>query len=165
MDYSAYLPIVVLLVLSTAFAALSFLASGLLGPSRPTLAKEAPYECGIVPTRETAQRFPVRFYLVAMIFIVFDIEIIFIYPWAVIYERQLKAFGLVEMVVFAAAVFVSFLYLISNGALDWGPRRRFRPAGEARTTESTLRRIPREPDGGTAAEAGQVADREPAEVH
>jgi NADH-quinone oxidoreductase subunit A len=149
-DYSSYLPIVALLVLSTLFAGLSFLASKLLGPSRPTLAKEGPYECGIVPTRETAERFPVRFYLVAMIFIIFDIEIVFIYPWAVIYEHQLKAFGLVEMVVFAVAVFVSFMYLISNGALDWGPPKRTaqpqaaREGMEAvRTAASTVRRVPR----------------------
>jgi NADH-quinone oxidoreductase subunit A len=168
-DYIAYLPIVVLFVLASAFALLSFLASALLGPKRPTLAKEAPYECGIVPTREPAQRFPVRFYLVAMIFIIFDIEIIFLYPWAVIYERQLKAFGLVEMLVFAVAVFVSFVYLISNGALDWGPRRRVRPSGEARTTASTIRRIPRDGAGGDGAAAevpeAAVTELEPAEVH
>src|ERR1700730_561361 len=119
-----YLPIVAMLVLATLFGALSFTASRLLGPSRPTSAKLAPYECGIVPSREPAQRFPVRFFLVAMIFIIFDIEIIFLYPWAVIY-RQLDTFGFGEMVVFAIAVFVSFLYLISNGALDWGPAQRF----------------------------------------
>src|SRR5918997_4010116 len=100
-----------MLVLATLFAGLSILASKLLGPKRPTLAKSAPYECGIVPDREPAERFPVRFYLVAMIFIIFDIEIIFIYPWAVIY-RDLGAFGLVEMGIFAALVFASFVYLI-----------------------------------------------------
>ena len=83
-----YLPIVVLFVLGVLFAALSFLASGLLAPrKRPTAAKVAPYECGIVPDREPPQRFPVRFYLVAMIFIIFDIEIVFLYPWAVVYRR------------------------------------------------------------------------------
>jgi NADH-quinone oxidoreductase subunit A len=116
-----------------------------LGPRKPTPAKLAPYECGIVPSREPAQRFPVRFYLVAMIFIIFDIEIIFIYPWAVIYQ-QLDTFGLAEMVVFAIAVFVSFLYLISNGALDWGPRPRVADSmarSETRTSSSTIRRVPR----------------------
>src|SRR5947208_9253077 len=111
-----YLPLLVMLVLAGLFAGLSFLASGLLGPKRPTAAKLAPYECGIVPDREPAERFPVRFYLVAMIFIIFDIEVIFLYPWAVIY-RQLRAFGLWEMVVFAAVVFFSFVYLLANGAL------------------------------------------------
>ena len=141
-----YLPIFVMLVLATLFAGLSFLASSLLGPKKPTGAKAAPYECGIVPTREPAERFPVRFYLVAMIFIIFDIEIIFLYPWAVIF-RQLDVFGLVEMIVFAVAVFVSFMYLIANGGLDWGPAKRMRPAATTpteRTTESTVRRIRRE---------------------
>jgi len=143
-----YLPIVVLLVLGFLFAALSFLASSLLGPrQRPTTAKRAPYECGIVPDREPPQRFPVRFYLVSMIFIIFDIEIVFLYPWAVIY-RQLHAFGLVEVIVFAAVVFASFLYLVSNGALDWGPAKRLRPAlsDERRTTQSTVGRVG--PEGG-----------------
>src|SRR5712664_3059828 len=102
-----YLPIFILFVLAFVFAFASFFASGLLGPSRRTAAKEAPYECGIVPTREPAERFPVRFYLVAMIFIIFDIEIIFLYPWAVVF-RQLGPFGLWEMLVFAVAVFASF---------------------------------------------------------
>ena len=151
---AAYLPIVALLVLAGVFAAGSFVASKLLAPSRPTAAKEGPYESGIVPTHEPAQRFPVRFYLVAMIFIIFDIEIVFTYPWAVIYSRDLGKFGLVEMVVFAFAVVVSFLYLISNGALDWGPSRRVRPADDEplRTTTSTVRRVAKPatgPAGGT----------------
>jgi NADH-quinone oxidoreductase subunit A len=137
-----YLPIVLLMVLATAFAGASLFMSRMLGPKKPTAAKVAPYESGIVPTREPAQRFPVRFYLVAMIFIIFDIEIIFLYPWAVIF-RQLELFGLIEMAVFALAVFVSFVYLLSRGALDWGPSRRLArgdvPTG--RTTDETVRRI------------------------
>jgi NADH-quinone oxidoreductase subunit A len=142
---SDYLPILTLLVLAGLFAALSFVASGLLAPKRPTGPKSAPYECGIVPTREPAERFPVRFYLVAMIFIIFDIEIIFLYPWAVIF-RRLELFGLVEMGVFAIAVFVSFLYLISRGALDWGPVSRRQPTlvASERTSDSTVRRISRD---------------------
>jgi NADH-quinone oxidoreductase subunit A len=139
----SYLPIFFLFVLGFVFAALSLAASKLLAPKRPTLAKEAPYECGIVPTSEPPQRFPVRFYLVAMIFVIFDIEIIFLFPWAVVYG-QLGRFGLVEIVVFAAAVFFSFVYLVSNGALDWGPVKRVqriaRPAS-GRTTRSTVRRV------------------------
>jgi NADH-quinone oxidoreductase subunit A len=148
---SAYLPIVALLILATVFAGLSFTASGLLAPRKPTVAKGQPYECGIVPTLEPAERFPVRFYLVAMIFIIFDIEIIFTYPWAVIYA-DLRLYGLVEMVVFSVAVFVSFLYLISNGALDWGPSRRgLRPVitPAVRTSASTVRRVSKEPAGGS----------------
>jgi NADH-quinone oxidoreductase subunit A len=138
-DFAQYLPIFCLLVLATLFAALSFAASRLLAPRRPTPAKQAPYECGIVPRREPAERFPVRFYLVAMIFIVFDIEIVFLYPWAVVF-RQLAVFGLVEMIVFGVFVVVAFAYLVANGALDWGPRKRLRTA-PPRTTESTVRRI------------------------
>jgi NADH-quinone oxidoreductase subunit A len=140
-----YLPILTLLVLATLFSVLSFLASRLLAPRRPTAAKSAPYECGIIPDREPAERFPVRFYLVAMIFIIFDIEIIFLYPWAVVSDR-LGAYGLAEILLFAAAVFVSFVYLIANGALDWGPVKHLRRLevrlGE-RTTTSTVRRISR----------------------
>jgi NADH-quinone oxidoreductase subunit A len=152
----SYLPIFLLIVLGIAFAGLSFIASRLLAPQRPTAAKEAPYECGIVPTHEPANRFPVRFYLVAMIFIIFDIEVIFLFPWAVVF-RQLGTFGLVEILVFAAAVFVSFVYLISNGALDWGPIKRVRPVATAepvRTSTSTVRR--HGPDGPSGA-SGEAA--------
>src|SRR5213082_1910257 len=154
-----YLPLLTMLILASVFAGASFFASGLLAPKRPTAAKEAPYECGIVPDREPAQRFPVRFYLVTMIFVIFDIEIIFLYPWAVIYRADLQTFGLIEMVVFAVAVFVAFVYLISNGALDWGPAKRLRPempagaAGTGRTTSSTVRRVGR-PVGGDGDDGG-----------
>jgi NADH-quinone oxidoreductase subunit A len=152
-----YLPILTLLVLATVFSVLSFLASRLLAPRRPTAAKSAPYECGIIPDREPAERFPVRFYLVAMIFIIFDIEIIFLYPWAVVSDR-LGAYGLAEMLLFAAAVFVSFVYLIANGALDWGPVKHLRRMevrlGE-RTSTSTVRRISR--DTGGQGRSGEAA--------
>jgi NADH-quinone oxidoreductase subunit A len=149
---AAYLPIATLLVLAAVFAAGSFLASRILAPSRPTAAKEGPYESGIVPSSDPAQRFPVKFYLVSMIFVIFDIEIIFTYPWAVIFARDLGGYGLVEMLLFAVVVIVSFLYLISNGALDWGPSRA--PAAPAqereRTTRSTVQRVRkvRRTDGG-----------------
>jgi len=139
-----YLPVVALLVLATLFAAVSLVMSRLVAPRRETVAKNGPYECGIVPSREPPERFPVRFYLVAMIFIVFDIEIIFLYPYAVI-SRQLGVFGLVEMIVFAVAVFASFVYLLANGALDWGPAQRQPRTGGAvdptRTLTSTVRRV------------------------
>ena len=118
-----YLPLVALLVLTVAFAAISILASRLLAPRSPNDRKQAPYECGIIPAQEVPERFPVRFYLVAMIFIVFDIEIIFFYPWAMAH-RGIGLFGLVAALVFTVAVFESFVYLIGNGALEWGPRRR-----------------------------------------
>jgi NADH-quinone oxidoreductase subunit A len=143
---AAYLPLVVMFVVAMGFAITNFVLFGILQPKRRTAAKEAPYESGIVPTRGPAERFPVRFYLVAMIFVIFDIEIVFTYPWAVIYSHDLGKYGLVEMVVFTVAVFVSLLYLVSNGALDWGPVRRTGrtdvPPTSERTTSSTVQRVP-----------------------
>ena len=81
-----------------------------------------------------------RFYLVSMIFIIFDIEIVFLYPWAVVFH-QIATFGLIEVIVFAAVVFVSFLYLISNGALTWGPPKTLQAGMPARTSDSTISRI------------------------
>lgn len=139
-----YLPIVVLLILAVLFAALSFVASRLLAPRSPNDRKAAPYECGIIPGRETPERFPVRFFLVAMIFIVFDIEIIFFYPYALAYG-SLGVFGLAMIMVFTFAVFESFVYLISNGALEWGPLKQVaHPSGALspeRTADSTIRRV------------------------
>jgi NADH-quinone oxidoreductase subunit A len=162
-----YLPLLALFVLAAAFAAGSFLASGLLAPRDPSEAKQAPYECGIVPTREAPERFPVRFFLVAMIFIVFDIEIIFFYPWAVAYGG-LGIFGLVLILVFSFAVFESFVYLIGNGALEWGPLKQVAaPTGmlsSERTIESTIRRVGLEDRGASPmandadeADAGEAA--------
>ncbi len=138
-----YLPILALMVLGVLFAAISFVASGLLAPNRKTSAKTAPYECGIEPAQDTPDRFPVLFFLIAMIFIVFDIEIIFLYPYATIF-RQLGLFGLIAIFIFAFAVFESFVYLIGNGALDWGPLKRIerqRLVDPLRTAESTIRRV------------------------
>jgi NADH-quinone oxidoreductase subunit A len=117
-----YLPILSLVVLVMLFASLSFLASKLLGPKRPTAAKDAPYECGNVPEIEPAERFPVKFYLVAMAFIVLDVEIIFLYPFTTVL-RDLGEYGLVAMGVFLLVLLVPFAYLLSTGAVSWGPVR------------------------------------------
>jgi NADH-quinone oxidoreductase subunit A len=136
-----YLPILIMAVLAFGFTVFSLVSSAMLAPKKkPSAAKLAPYECGIVPSVEPPQRFPVRFYLVSMIFIIFDIEIVFLYPWAVVFH-QIATFGLVEVIVFAAVVFVSFLYLISNGALTWGPPKALQPGMPSRTSESTITRI------------------------
>jgi NADH-quinone oxidoreductase subunit A len=140
-----YLPIVLLLGLIALFAGGSVMASRMLAPRRPTAAKQGPYESGIAPRYEAAARFPVRFYLVAMIFIIFDIEVIFLYPWATRYH-QLWTFGLAEMATFAVVVFIAFAYLVSNGALDWGPRIRRggrAPVDLLRSPTATVRRVPR----------------------
>jgi NADH-quinone oxidoreductase subunit A len=139
-----YLPVAALLVLAVLFGALSFVASRLLAPRRPSAAKEAPYECGIVPSREPPERFPVTFYVVAMLFIIFDIELIFIYPFAV--DRTfLGVPALWSMLAFSVVFFVAFVYVVARGALEWGPigkQRRMGPAVSAeRTLSSTIRRV------------------------
>ncbi len=157
-----YLPILVLFVLAFLFVFGSILASTLLGPKRrETAAKLAPYECGIVPENEPAERFPVKFYLVAMIFIIFDIEVIFLYPWAVLFNRM-GTFALVEMVLFSLSVLVAFIFLIANGALDWAPqsalRKLDRGLAELRTSATTIRRVPKP----AATPSASVSDGEAA---
>ena len=151
-----YLPVLALLVLTALFGGISLIMARLLNPPKPNASKVAPYECGIVDQTEPPERFPVRFYLIAMIFIVFDIEIIFFYPFTMVYS-ELGWFGVAAIVIFSAAVFESFLYLISNGALDWGPARAVRRSrlmlGAERTTSTTVRRVGTEGrEGVTGAE-------------
>ena len=138
-----YLPILAMLVLAILFAAISIVVSKVLAPRRPSAAKASPYECGIVPGRDVPERFPVKFFLVAMIFIVFDIEVIFLFPFATVF-RSLGGFGIAAIVIFSAAVFESFVYLISNGALDWGPIKNLHRSdvtSPSRTSTSTVRRV------------------------
>ena len=117
-----YLPILTMIVLVVIFVAVSFLASQLLTTKRPTKAKTASYECGIVSEQEPVERFPVRFYLVALTFIVLDVEIIFLYPFTTII-LQLGGYGLALMGTFLLVLIVPFAYLLSVGGLDWGPVR------------------------------------------
>ena len=117
-----YLPIAVMIGVVFAFVFLSFVASEMLGPSNPNAAKQAPYECGIVPEVEPADRFPVKFYLVAMSFIVLDVEIVFLYPFATVF-REFGAYGIWLMGTFIAVLLVPFGYLLSVGALQWGPKQ------------------------------------------
>ena len=131
-----YLPLLVMFVLAVAQVVLLVTVSRLLAPARKTVAKEAPYECGIVPSREPPERFPVTFYLVAMIFIVFDIEIIFLFPWATVY-RALGGYGLGVMAAFIVPFFLSFVWEISQGGLDWGPIKRGRQLLSAVSAERT----------------------------
>ena len=113
-----YLPVVTMAVLAVVFAAVSLFMSKLLAPRRPTTAKSAPYESGIIPARDNPERFPVHFYLVAMIFVVFDIEIIFLYPFAVAFDA-LGWFGLIEMFIFMVTVFIAYAYVWRRGGLEW----------------------------------------------
>ena len=113
-----YLPILALILIATAFAGATMFLSSRLGPERPTPAKLSPYECGITPVGTARDRFRVQFYLVAMLFIIFDIEIVFLYPWAVIVQ-DLKVFGLIEMAVFILVLLLGFLYAWKKGGLEW----------------------------------------------
>ncbi len=130
-------------ILAILFAGISLIASKLRAPRRPTASKEEPYECGIASTQDPPERFPVRFFLVGMIFIVFDVEIIFMYPWATVF-REIGLFGFVAILIFSFAVFESFLYVIGNGALEWGPRKKIERqeiVSPSRTIHSTIRRV------------------------
>ena len=144
-----YLPIVVLATLAVLFGAISLVASKLLAPRRPNTAKSAPYECGIVPSREAPERFPVSFYIIAMLFIMFDIEIIFVYPYAVSHA-ELGPYAFFEMITFSVVFFAAFVYAIARGALDWGPIKKSvrlddvlsnSMTSDSRTFTSTIRRV------------------------
>src|SRR4249920_551287 len=114
-----YLPIVVMAVLATVFAIGSLAASAMLRPRRPNPVKLSAYECGNDPVRlPRGERFSVKFYLTAMLFIIFDIEAIFLFPWAVKF-RSLGMFGLGEMAVFIGLVFVAYVYIWRKGGFDW----------------------------------------------
>jgi NADH-quinone oxidoreductase subunit A len=115
-----YVPILVLGVLAAIFVAGTLVTSALVGPKRYNRAKLDSYECGIEPTPQPVGggRFPVKYYITAMLFIVFDIEIIFLYPWAVAFD-QMALFGLVEMVIFIVTVFVAYTYVWRRGGLEW----------------------------------------------
>jgi NADH-quinone oxidoreductase subunit A len=115
-----YTPVLVLAAIAAAFAILSVLMSSVVGPRRYNRVKLDSYECGIEPTPQPVGggRFPVKYFITAMMFIVFDIEIVFLYPWAVHFDA-LRGFGLLEMVLFIATVFVAYAYVWRRGGLDW----------------------------------------------
>lgn len=113
-----YVAFLILLVLGLGLGLALVTLAQFAGPIRPRKAKQMPYESGMDPVGSARERFSVKFYLVAMLFIIFDIEVIFMYPWAVNY-RQLGLFGFVEMLVFVAILFVGYIYLIRKGGLVW----------------------------------------------
>lgn len=120
-----YAPIGVMLLLAGLFVAVSLTLSKFLSPNRPTPEKLDPYECGIVPEVEPAQRFPVKFYLVAMLFVVFDVEIIFLFAWATIWT-DLGWYGIAAILIFTFFVVETLMYVWKRGALDWNVKRRAR---------------------------------------
>ena len=113
-----YLPIAVLIALSTIFSILVVVIGHLLGPKRPTARKSAPYESGMKPIGPGTRRMPVRFYLIAVLFILFDIEVVFFLPWAVVFGQR-GLFGLIEMFVFIVILLVGYVYPWKKGALEW----------------------------------------------
>lgn len=115
---SDWAPILVFLILVTGFAVVSVIGSLILGMRKPTPEKLTPYECGMQPVGTARDRFSVKFYLVAMLFLLFDIEAVFLFPWAVVY-RELRLFGFFEMLLFIAAILAGYLYVWKKGALEW----------------------------------------------
>jgi NADH-quinone oxidoreductase subunit A len=114
----AYLPIVVLVVIAALFGLGSVVVSSLVGQKKPSPVKLQPYECGCEPVGSARERFSIKFYLIAMLFILFDIECVFLYPWAVLFKR-LGTPGLIEMAVFIVILFVGYIYVWKKGALEW----------------------------------------------
>jgi NADH-quinone oxidoreductase subunit A len=116
--FARYLPLLIHFILAFGIAAVIVLLSSWLGKHRPSRVKLQAYECGITPTGDSRQRFSVKFYLVAMLFILFDVEAVFMYPWAVVY-RELKMFGFWEMLVYIGVLLAGYWYVWKKGVLDW----------------------------------------------
>jgi NADH-quinone oxidoreductase subunit A len=114
----AYLPIVLMLALGVIAGIVFTNINRWIGPKRPTEEKLSTYESGMEPVKTARERFSVKFYLVAMLFIIFDIEIVFMYPWAVKF-KELGTAGFIEMLVFIAILLVGYLYILKKGALEW----------------------------------------------
>jgi NADH-quinone oxidoreductase subunit A len=117
-----YLPLLILILLGAFIAGLLVVLSWILGPKQPTAEKLSPYECGVNPVGGARDRFPIKFYVIAMLFIIFDIETVFLYPWTALFRNNQfisRGFLLGEMVVFLAILFVGYIYIWKKGALDW----------------------------------------------
>ena len=113
-----YVAIALMITLATLVALIAIGMGNLFGPRKKSAAKSMPYESGMTPYGEGTRRMPVRFYLIAVLFILFDIEVIFFLPWAVVF-RQLGLFGLIEMVIFIVILLVGYVYAWKKGALEW----------------------------------------------
>lgn len=120
-----YLPIGIMFLLAVVFVGVSLLISRFFSPHNPTPEKLAPYECGIIPEVEPVQRFPVKFYLVAMLFVIFDVEIIFLFAWAVRFP-DLGWYGIAAVGIFTFFVLETLAYVWKRGALEWNVHRRER---------------------------------------
>jgi NADH-quinone oxidoreductase subunit A len=139
-----YLPIALMFLVAVGFAAGNVLLSQLVGQHKATRTKTMPYECGKDPVGSARERFSVKFYLVAMIFILFDIELIFLLPWAVVFRsfatNNLGTLIYIEMMTFVALLLVGYVYILKKGLFEWGARARVEAEAEARTLELTEER-------------------------
>ena len=115
---TGYIPIFLFMALAFAFPLVTLLVAKLIRPSTGGAGKLMPYECGVDPDSDARQRYAIRYYVVAILFVIFDVETVFLFPWAIIY-RQLALFGLVEMLVFLGILVVGYIWIIKKGALDW----------------------------------------------
>jgi NADH-quinone oxidoreductase subunit A len=115
---SDYFPILVMVIAASVIGIGGAVISWVAGPKKPSDAKLMSYESGMVPIGSARIRFPVKFYLLAMMFIIFDVEVVFFYPWAVVY-RQLRLFGFLERLVFVGIFVVGYVYIWKKGVLDW----------------------------------------------
>jgi NADH-quinone oxidoreductase subunit A len=118
MMLSQYVAVFFLIGLAVFFAVFAVVASRLLGPRRINPVKASPYECGMITLGPTHQAIPIKYYIIAMLFLVFDLEVVFLYPWAVVF-RKLGVFGFVEMMIFVFILLVGFIYIWKKGALEW----------------------------------------------
>ncbi len=114
----AYLPIFIFVAIAIGFACFAVLASSLLGQKKPSAIKQAPYECGMPTIGPTYARIPIRYYIFAMLFLLFDIEVVFLYPLAVVY-RELRIFAFLAMAVFIGILAIAYIYVWKKGALEW----------------------------------------------
>ncbi len=115
---AGYIPILIFIVVATLVPVLALALGRLLRPFRPHQNKLSPYECGVEPMGDARARFSVRFYIIAILFVIFDVETIFLFPWAVIYGR-LALFGFIEMMIFLGILVIGFFYAWKKGALEW----------------------------------------------
>jgi len=119
-----YFPVLVFVLVGLAFGCVPILLGWLVAPNRPDSEKLSPFECGFAPFDDARSKFDVRYYLIAIIFILFDLEIAFLFPWAAIFKEivgtpEVKFFGFIEMLVFIAILVVGYIYAWAKGALDW----------------------------------------------
>jgi NADH-quinone oxidoreductase subunit A len=153
-NLSDYLPIALMFLVAVGFAAGNVLLSQLVGQHKATRTKTMPYECGKDPVGSARERFSVKFYLVAMVFILFDIELIFLLPWAVVFRDFVTRHGLglliyVEMMTFVVLLLVGYVYVLKKGLFEWGARARTEAEAEARALH--LRESRERATRGTAA--------------